>query len=57
MHPTFLSIQQNLEKLIAHVRSTVPNDEPFSVAHGNWSFPGLSRVELIEETQAIIDLM
>lgn len=57
MHQTLTTIQQNLEKVITQVRSSVPNDEPFGNAHGNWSFPGLTRAELIEEAQSIIDLI
>lgn len=43
--------------VIAQVQSVVPSDEPFGNAHGNWSFPGLTRAELIEETQSIVDLI
>lgn len=57
MHQTLTTIQQHLEKVIAQVRSVIPNDEPFGNAHGNWSFPGLTRAELIEEAQSIIDLI
>lgn len=57
MHQTLITIQQHLKKVIAQVRSAVPNDEPFGNAHGNWSFPGLTRAELIEEAQSIIDLI
>lgn len=57
MHQTLTTIQQNLANVIAQVRSAVPNDEPFGNAHGNWSFPGLTRLELIEEAQIIIDLI
>lgn len=57
MHQTLTTIQQHLESVIVQVRSVVPNDEPFGNAHGNWSFPGLTRTELIEEAQSIIDLI
>lgn len=57
MHQTLITIQKHLEKIIAQVQSAVPNDEPFGNAHSNWSFPGLTRVELIEEAQALIDLI
>ncbi len=57
MHQTLSTIQQHLEKVITQVRSAVPSDEPFGNAHGNWSFPGLTRAELIEEAQSIIDLI
>lgn len=57
MHQTLIAIQQHLGQVIAQLRLLVPNDEPFGNAHGNWSFPGLTRVELIEDVQSIIDLI
>ena len=57
MHPALTTINKHLAALVAQVQSAVPNDEPFSVAQGNWSFPGLTRAELIEETQSLIDLI
>lgn len=55
MHKTLVAIQKGLEALIAQVRATVPNDEPFGNAHTNWSFPGLTRAELIDEAQSLLD--
>lgn len=57
MHLTLSEIQQHLGGLIAQLQATVPSDEPFGNAHGNWSFPGLTREELKEEAQSIIDLI
>lgn len=57
MHGILVDIKNKLEQLAAHVQATVPNDEPFGNAHNNWSFPGLSRFELIEEAQSLIDLL
>jgi hypothetical protein len=57
MHQTLTTIQTHLENLITQVQSTVPNDEPFGNAHNNWSFPGLTRAELIEEAQSIVNLI
>lgn len=57
MHKTLEAIQEHLEKVISQVQTAIPNDEPFGTAHGNWSFPGLTRAELIEEAQSIIDLI
>jgi len=57
MHETLTTIQQHLENVITQIRSAVPSDEPFGNAHGNWSFPGLTRAELIEEAQSIIQLI
>ena len=57
MHQTLTAIQEHLEKVITQVHSAVPNDEPFGNAQGQWSFPGLTRGELIEEARSIIDLI
>eukprot|EP01107_Rhizomastix_libera_P001490 TRINITY_DN12428_c0_g1_i1.p1 TRINITY_DN12428_c0_g1~~TRINITY_DN12428_c0_g1_i1.p1 ORF type:complete len:434 (+),score=30.15 TRINITY_DN12428_c0_g1_i1:159-1460(+) len=57
MHETLTSIQERLEAVIAQVKASVPSDEPFGNAHNNWTFPGLTRAELIEEAQSIIDLI
>ncbi|MCW0392697.1 hypothetical protein NB690_003271 [Xanthomonas sacchari] len=57
MHQTLRAIKSHLEELIARVQSVIPNDEPFGNAHGNWTFPGLTRSELIEEAQSIVGLI
>lgn len=57
MHQTLKSIQAELTHLITQVKAHVTSDEPFGIAHVNWSFPALTRSELIEETQAIIDMI
>ncbi|MCH7373909.1 hypothetical protein MM182_00670 [Aeromonas sp. MR19] len=57
MHQTFKDIHQNLEKVIEQLKASIPSDEPFGNAHGNWSFPCLTKSELIEEAQSIIDLI
>lgn len=57
MHQTLTSIQEHLEKVIAQVSASIPNDEPLGTAHGHWGFPGLTRTELIEEAQSIIELI
>lgn len=57
MHPTLTKLRAQLENVIAQVQASVPNDEPFGSAHGNWSFPGLTRIELIEEGRSIIQLI
>ena len=55
MHNALADIQERLEVVAEQLRSTIPSDEPLGIAHGNWSFPGLTKVELIEEVQAVID--
>lgn len=55
MHQSLTNIQKQLEAVISQLRSSIPNDEPFGNAQNNWSFPGLTRAELVAETQSIID--
>lgn len=57
MHETLIAVKDQLEKVIAQLQSAIPNDEPFGNAHSNWSFPGLTRVELVEEAQSIIEMI
>ncbi|MGF6556666.1 hypothetical protein ABIA48_003046 [Pseudomonas sp. S30_BP2TU TE3576] len=57
MHEALTAIQTQLEAVIAQVKAVVPNDEPFGNAHNNWSFPGLTKSELIEEAQLIIEMI
>lgn len=55
MHKTLAAIRSQLEALITQVKEQVPGDQPFAIAHGNWSFPGLTGAELVEEAQSILD--
>lgn len=57
MHQSLILVKQNLESIITQLRSTISSNEPFGNVHGNWTFPGLTRDELIEEAQSIIDLI
>ena len=57
MHQTLTTIKGNLGELISQVQSSVTSKEPFGNAHQNWSFPGLTGYELIEEAQSIIDII
>lgn len=57
MHRTLVELEKLLDQIVTRLQSVVPNDEPFGNAHGNWSFPGLTRAELIEEAQSIADLI
>ena len=57
MHESLKAIQQQLTLVIQQLQAAVTIEEAFSVAHNNWSFPGLSRAELVEEAQSIIDFI
>ena len=54
MHNSLEQITQKLRLIIEQLNNSIPDDTPFSVTHGNWSFPGISRLDLIDEAQSII---
>ncbi|MCL5591179.1 hypothetical protein, partial [Enterobacter roggenkampii] len=39
------------------MNTTIVNNEPFSTLHGNWTFPGITKSELIDKAQATISLI
>jgi hypothetical protein len=57
MHQSLVNIQSQLKSVIAQVRTAIASDEPFSIAHGNWSFPSVSRADLIADAQELVDLI
>lgn len=57
MHKVLVDLKLNLDAVINRLQVDIPNDEPFGNAHSNWSFPGLTRLELVEEVRSIIDLI
>ncbi|SCV00585.1 conserved hypothetical protein [Cupriavidus necator] len=57
MHQALVKIQDELQKVISQLQKSVGSDEPLGNVHNNWSFPGLTRSELVEEAQSIIDLI
>lgn len=57
MHQTLTNIREQLEKIVAQLKSVIPNDEPFAIAHGQWGSPCLTRSDLVEEVQSIMDLI
>ncbi|MCP8940767.1 hypothetical protein NK718_19750 [Alsobacter sp. SYSU M60028] len=55
MHPTLVEVQHQLEKVIGQLNAYIPNDEPLCITKNDWSVPGLTRAELVEEAQSLID--
>ncbi len=52
MNSTLDLIKNELEQIATAVKA-LPSNDPFNIAHGNWSFPGITRDEL---AQAALDL-
>lgn len=57
MHPVLENIKNELQQLLAVTNTGIPSNEPFNVAHGNWSFPGLSKADLLNTCQSIISMI
>lgn len=57
MNATLQNLVNELEQLINALNSSIPNDDPFSIAHGNWSFPSVSKSDLINVTNDVATLI
>lgn len=57
MHSTLEQIIDELNLLKVEVQTKIPSNEPFNVAHNNWSFPGVTRDELVEVVERTITLI
>ena len=57
MHPTLDLIRGELTALATQVKSSVPNNEPLNIVHSNWSFPGITRDELVSYATIIVHLI
>ena len=53
MHSILQAICTELDQIATTINTSIPNDEPFNVAHGNWSFPGMTRNELSEAASSL----
>lgn len=57
MHSILQTICSELDQIGTTINSAIPNDEPFNIAHGNWSFPGMTRNELSEAASSLSNLI
>lgn len=57
MHPTLVGLSNELQLLATAVTAAMPNNEPLNVVHSNWSFPGLTREELVQRAKDIVELI
>lgn len=57
MHESLMNVTKQLQTLIEQLQSSMPSEQPFGIAHANWSFPAISRVDLVEEVQSVIDFI
>ena len=57
MNEILMDLKTELENVISKVNSAIPSNEPFSIAHSNWSFPGVTKNDLVSKAQEIISLV
>lgn len=57
MHQSLKALKEQLLQVIAQLKASIGSDEPFGNAHNNWTFPGLTRSDLVADAQSIIDLI
>lgn len=57
MNNTLSDLTIELEGIISKLGATIPNNEPLSIVHGNFSIAGITKNELINKSQEIITLI
>lgn len=57
MHIGLSNVQRELTNIVEQLETKIPTAEPFSIAHNNWSFPGLTKADLIAEVQDLVTLI
>ena len=57
MHTALTELLPHLTALVTSIRTTVPSDEPIGIAHGHWGIPSVTRSELSEQVQSLVDLI
>ena len=55
MHEALEELRDGLTEVVEALEQYISHDSSFGVATANWSFPCISRPELVEEVQSIID--
>lgn len=50
-------LKAELENIITKINSTIPTNDPLSIAYNNWSFPGITKAELISKAEDIFPLL
>ncbi|WP_252090305.1 hypothetical protein [Pseudomonas sp. MWU13-3659] len=57
MHKTLVNLVDELEAIAQTVADSFGSDEPLSIAHANWSFPGLTGTELMEMAISLVEMI
>ena len=54
MSQVLSDIKNELSNIINQLESYVPSDEALNYARNNWTYPGITKAELITETKSLI---
>lgn len=57
MSQVLSDIKNELSNIINQLESYVPSDEALNYARNNWTYPGITKAELITETKSLISLI
>ncbi len=57
MHETLEKLHGKLTELESQVNTIGSAEQPFNMAHGNWTFPALTREDLAQEARSLIELI
>jgi hypothetical protein len=55
MHQILQELRDLLESIVQQIMSTITTDDPAGLVHNNWSFPNLTRSELSDMAQSIVE--
>lgn len=53
MHHVISALITELELVVGGITATVPSDAAFAAAHSNWTFPAISRDDLIDKVDSV----
>lgn len=56
MHERLLAVRDKLNQLVNELNNRIPGNDPLGNVHG-WNCPGLTREELVEEVESVIELI
>jgi chaperonin cofactor prefoldin len=56
LNATLQNLLNELEQVVSALNS-LPSEEPFSIAHGNWSFPSLSKSDFVKKATDVAELI
>ncbi|HFL1158284.1 TPA: hypothetical protein ACGSE5_004475 [Escherichia coli] len=57
MNEILSDLTVELESITSKLGTLIPSNEPLSIAHGNWTFPGITKNELINKAQELITII